>query len=358
MSVRKRTFESDEQRYTAVVERDPAADGQFVYAVTTTGVYCRPSCTARTPRRENVVFHASHEAAERAGFRACKKCRPADASPSKRQANLIAQACRHLETSETVPSLQELADLAGLSRFHFQRLFKATTGLTPKAYAAAVRANRVRSELRRADSVTAAIYEAGYGSGGRFYEEAGRRLGMAPTPYRKGGKGEVIRFAVGECGLGSILVASTSRGVCAILMGDDLDELARDLQHRFPHAELVGGDADYEQIVAHVVGFVEHPGPSLDLPLDIRGTAFQQQVWNALSEVPPGKTISYADLAKKLGRPAAVRAVAGACAANAHAVAIPCHRVVRTDGGLSGYRWGVERKRDLLQRERRPSSRA
>lgn len=355
MNPLRAAFENDDQRYEAVLNRDATAVGAFVYAVRTTGIYCLPTCAARRPRRENVVFYPSPVEAERAGFRACRKCDPKGQGGCPEQ---IVQACRLLEQAERSPSLQELADLAGLSRFHFQRLFKQAVGLTPKAYANAVRAKRMQAELRRSNSVTEAIYEAGYDSGSRFYSESDRVLGMTPTRFQQGGAGEVIRFAVGECSLGSILVASTMRGVCAILMGGDPDELARDLQRRFPRAELIGGDVDYERTVAEVIAFVEQPGPNFTLPLDIRGTAFQQQVWKALGEVLPGQTVSYAELAAKLGRPEAVRAVAGACAANAHAVAIPCHRVVRTDGSLSGYRWGVERKRELLQRERRHASQA
>jgi AraC family transcriptional regulator of adaptative response/methylated-DNA-[protein]-cysteine methyltransferase len=223
--------------------------------------------------------------------------------------------------------------------------------LTPRAYAAAHRGKRVREGLARGESVTAAIYDAGYNSNGRFYEEADRVLGMTPTQRRAGGAGTDIRFAVGECSLGAILVARSERGVCAILLGDDPDELARDLQDRFPRARLIGGDTDFERVVALVVGFVEQPALGLDLPLDVRGTAFQQRVWQALREVPTGRTVSYAEVAQRIGAPKSVRAVAQACAANAIAVAIPCHRVVRHDGALSGYRWGVERKRALLERE-------
>jgi AraC family transcriptional regulator of adaptative response/methylated-DNA-[protein]-cysteine methyltransferase len=232
-------------------------------------------------------------------------------------------------------------------------VFKATTGVTPRQYAAAHRGERVRTELGRSGSVTAAIYESGYNSNGRFYGESGQMLGMTPTIYRAGGADADIRFAVGECSLGSILVARSERGVCAILLGDDPDTLARDLQDRFPRATLIGGDSEFEQLVARVVGFVEEPGLGLALPLDVRGTAFQQRVWQALRGIPAGKTASYTEIAGRIGSPTAVRAVAQACAANALAVAIPCHRVIRNDGGLSGYRWGVERKRALLEREAR-----
>lgn len=344
--------DTDAGRWDALRRRDPAADGRFVYAVRSTGVYCRPSCAARPARPENVAFYDTNAEAERAGFRPCKRCRPDGPSQAERRAEAVARACRLIDEAEEVPPLDQLAAAAGLSPHHFHRIFKQATGVTPRAYAEARRAARVAGTLQEAGSVTEAIYEAGYGSSGRFYETAGARLGMTPTAYRRGGAGEAIRFAVGACSLGSILVAATERGVCAILLGDDPEALLRDLQDRFPKAELIGGDAGFEVTVAQVVGLVEAPGTGLDLPLDIGGTAFQQRVWQALRAIPAGRTASYAEIARAIGEPAAVRAVARACGANPLAVAIPCHRVVRSDGGLSGYRWGVERKRDLLERER------
>jgi AraC family transcriptional regulator of adaptative response/methylated-DNA-[protein]-cysteine methyltransferase len=263
----------------------------------------------------------------------------------------VAELCRLIESAEKVPSLDELASHAGLSAFYLHRVFKAVTGLTPKAYAAAQRANRVRVELERSESVTDAIYGAGYSSSGRFYDESDRVLGMSPSSYRDGGADTEIRFAIGQCSLGAILVAASGRGVCAIFLGDDPEALARELQDRFPRASLIGADPEFERLVAKVVGCVEAPGLGLDLPLDVRGTAFQQRVWQALREIPAGTTASYTDIAARIGAPRSVRAVARACATNALAVAIPCHRVVRRDGGLSGYRWGVERKRELLERE-------
>ena len=338
-------------RWAAVVARDPKADGKFFYSVKTTGVYCRPSCAARTARPENVAFHLTAADAEQAGFRPCKRCKPDQPPLAEQHAAQVAELCRLIENAEQVMSLEELANQAGLSAYHLHRVFKAVTGLTPRAYAAAHRAKRVRTELGRSGTVTDAIYGAGYNSNGRFYEESNQVLGMTPTNYRAGGANTEIRFAIGECSLGSILVAASERGVCAILLGDDPDQLARDLQDRFPRAELMGGDAGFEQLVAKVVGFVEAPRLGLDLPLDVRGTAFQQRVWQALRQIPAGETVSYTEVAKRIGSPKSVRAVAQACAANALAVAIPCHRVVRNDGGLSGYRWGVERKRALLGRE-------
>ena len=270
---------------------------------------------------------------------------------AERHAAKVAEACRLIERTETIPSLGQLAAHAGLSAYHFHRMFKRVTGLTPKAYATAHRAKRIRDRLDRGSTVTAAIFEAGYNSNSRFYEKSNQLLGMTPSSYRAGGANIEIRFAIGECSLGSILVAASEKGVCAILLGDDPDALARDLQDRFPKSNLIGGDAEFEQLVTKVVGFVEAPAIGFDLPLDVRGTAFQQRVWQALREIPAGSTASYTEIANRIGSPKAVRAVAGACAANVLAVAIPCHRVVRNDGESSGYRWGVERKRALLKRE-------
>ncbi len=344
-------FSSDEERWAAVTRRDRDADGRFYYSVKTTGVYCRPSCASRPALRKNVDFHASCEDAERAGFRACKRCRPNAPGLGEQHASGVAKACRLIESSDTLPSLDKLGEAAGMSRFHFHRVFKAITGVTPKAYAAALRSHRVREQLPRSGSVTEAIYDAGFNSNSRFYAKSTDTLGMTPSHFRAGGAGETIRFALGECSLGSILVAATDKGVCAIALGDDPDALVRDLQDRFPKAHLIGGDSDFEQLVARVVGFVETPSLGLDLPLDVRGTAFQQRVWRALQEIPAGRTVSYAQVAARVGSPKAVRAVAQACASNAIALVIPCHRVIRNDGALSGYRWGVERKRVLLDRE-------
>ena len=345
-------FADEAARWAAVRRRDSAADGQFFYSVKTTGVYCRPSCAARPARRENVAFHADPAAAEAAGFRACKRCRPSGPSRAEEQAAVIAQACRTIDSAEELPDLDTLAAGAGMSRFHFHRVFKSVTGVTPKAYAAARRGERVRAALAGGAGVTEALYDAGYNTNSRFYAESAERLGMLPSRYRDGGRGAVVRFAVGDCSLGAVLVAATDKGVCAILLGDDPEALVRDLQDRFAQAELVGADADFEATVARVVGMIDAPGRSLDLPLDVRGTAFQQQVWDVLRRIPAGRTASYLEIATAIGRPSAVRAVAQACGANALAVAIPCHRVVRSDGDLSGYRWGVERKRELLKRER------
>jgi AraC family transcriptional regulator of adaptative response/methylated-DNA-[protein]-cysteine methyltransferase len=339
-------------RWAAVRARDARADGTFWYAVRTTGVYCYPSCAARAARPENVSFHTRRTDAERAGYRPCKRCRPDQPPRAERQAASVAELCRFIEQHDELPSLAALAARAGLSVSHLHRTFKSITGLTPRAYAEARRAERVRGELRKEVSVTQAIYDAGYNSSARFYAKSTALLGMVPGAYRAGGAGLQIRFALGECSLGTILVAATEHGVCAILLGDDPEALLRDLEVRFPRSALVGGDGDFESLVARVVGMVEQPGRAHGLPLDIQGTAFQQRVWRALTEIPPGTTATYSQIAEAIGSPKAVRAVANACGDNPLAVAIPCHRVVRVGGALSGYRWGIERKRELLERER------
>jgi AraC family transcriptional regulator of adaptative response/methylated-DNA-[protein]-cysteine methyltransferase len=350
-NARLATATESDPRWASVVARDPRADGKFYYSVKTTGVYCRPSCAARLAKPEHVRFHATCEEAEQQGFRSCKRCKPEQAAMAEPHAAKIAEVCRFIEQSEEPPRLALLARRAGLSAYYFHRVFKAITGLTPKEYSTAHRAKRVRSKLGKSGTVTEAIYDSGYNSNGRFYETSNEVLGMTPSNYRAGGATTQIRFAVGECSLGSILIAMSERGVCAILLGDDADELTRDLQDRFPRSDLIGGDREFEQLVSKVVGFVETPALGLDLPLDVRGTAFQQRVWQALRKIPAGATASYTDIAQRIGSPRSVRAVAQACGANALAVAIPCHRVVRNDGALSGYRWGVERKRMLLERE-------
>lgn len=338
-------------RWAALQARDPAADVDFVYAVKTTGVYCRPGSASRLPRPENIEFFDSPQAAEAAGYRPSRRAAVEKPAAASRHAVLVAEACRYIESAPGVPSLHELAARAGMSPHHFHRIFKAVAGLTPRACASAWRASQVRARLDGGASVTTAIYEAGFGSDSRFYESSSRRLGMQPRQYRAGGVNAKIRFAVGQCSLGAILVAQSERGICAISIGDDADELVRKLQDQFPRATLIGGDAGFEQTVATVVGFVESPSLGLGLPLDVRGTAFQERVWQALRDIPFGKTMTYTDIARQIGVPGAVRAVANACGANRLAVAIPCHRVVRSDGSLSGYRWGVERKRQLLERE-------
>ena len=342
-------------RWAAVATRSAAADGSFWYSVQSTGVYCRPNCAARSPRPENVRFHASCDEAEAAGFRPCQRCKPRQTTALAHHAALVTETCRLIESMQdgVALTLDALAARVGMSASHLHRIFKQATGLTPKAYAAAHRAQRLRSALegQPTASVTEAIYGAGYQSSSRFYEQSAQVLGMTPSHYRAGGAAQDIRFAIGQCSLGAILVAQSDRGICAILLGDDPEALLRELQDRFAQARLIGGDPAFEALVAQVVAFVEAPGLGLNLPLDVRGTAFQQRVWRVLQAIPAGQTASYAEVAQRIGSPKAVRAVAQACAANGLAVAIPCHRVVKSDGALSGYRWGVERKRALLARE-------
>jgi AraC family transcriptional regulator of adaptative response/methylated-DNA-[protein]-cysteine methyltransferase len=342
---------ASDPRWARIVARDKTADGELWYSVATTGVYCRPSCPSRAANPENVQLHATLESAKATGFRPCKRCNPDGPSIETGNAALAAKACRIIEESEHEPSLEELAAAVGRSPSYFHRVFKAIIGLTPKDYAAAHRAMKVRHGLASGITVTEAIYDAGFNSSSRFYEKSTDMLGMTPSQYRNGGANEEIKFAVGQTSLGAILVASSRKGVASILLGDDPDELTRNLQDRFPKAHLIGADRDYEALVARVVGFIEAPGRGLDLPLDVRGTAFQQRVWHALRDIPAGETVCYAEIARRIESPEAARAVAGACAANNLAVAIPCHRVIRNDGSLSRYAWGVERKRALLDRE-------
>ena len=343
---------SDLIHWTAVLGRDARFDGCFYYSVATTGVYCRPSCPARRPARKHVRFHQTPAAAEAAGFRACKRCKPDQASLRIQRGAKIAEACRLIEAADAPPTLDVLAKAVGLSPHHFHRLFKAALGVTPKGYATAHRNKRTRHALSRRATVTQAIYDAGFNSNGRFYATSTQTLGMTPRAFRAGGAGAEIKYAVGTCSLGSILIAASDEGVCAILLGDAPDPLLEALHGQFPRAQIVSGDKGFEALAAKVIAFVETPGDGLDLPLDIRGTAFQHRVWDALRRIPTGTTASYAAIAEAIGAPKSVRAVAGACAANRVAVAIPCHRVVRSDGSLSGYRWGIERKRTLLAREK------
>lgn len=346
-------YEQAEHRWEAVVNRDPRADGHFVYAVKTTGIYGRPSSIGRLPKRENVEFFSSAQAAEDAGYRPNRRRSGDRSSAASQSATVVAKACRFIEAADTPPDLSTLSTLMGMSAAHFHRMFKKETGVTPKAYGAAHRARRLREQLSGGEkTVTDAILEAGFNSNSRYYETSHARLGMSAKDYRRGGTGAVIRFAVGQSSFGAILVAQSEKGICAIFMGDDPDKLVHDLQDKFPKASLIGADATFEQTVAVVVGFVEQPSIGLNLPLDVQGTSFQERVWRALCEIPSGSTSTYTDIAQRIGAPTAVRAVASACGANRLAVAIPCHRIVRRDGDISGYRWGVERKKKLLEIER------
>ncbi|WP_207260658.1 bifunctional DNA-binding transcriptional regulator/O6-methylguanine-DNA methyltransferase Ada [Desulfovibrio sp. Huiquan2017] len=347
-------------RLRAVLQRDREAADAFRYAVRTTGVYCRPGCPSRTPRPENIEFFDTPSQAETAGYRPCKRCRPDDPVHRDIDSDRVVQACRAMERTldegGEPPSLGDLARNAGLSPAHFQRLFKARAGVSPKEYALALRDDRVRAALTRGLSVTEAIFEAGFGSASRFYERAERTLGMSPSVYRKGGRGLVIRHAVAESFLGPILAGVTDRGVCAIEFGETAEALVQALRDRFPEAELRDARTELTPLLAEVADFIGCPGQGLDLPLDILGTAFQQRVWRELARIPAGETRTYADVARALGQPKGARAVAAACAANPLAVAVPCHRVLRKSGELAGYRWGVERKQALLDREREEAS--
>lgn len=338
-------------RWQAILQRDASVNEQFVYAVKTTGIYCRPGSASRIPKPEHVEFFDSAEDAEQAGYRPSKRLGYTSLELQQRYTEIISKVCQFIETCEVEPSLTVLAEQAALSSYHFHRIFKMQTGVTPKTYIKAWRANRLRKQLEDQAKVTTAIYEAGFNSSNSFYEQATGILGMQPKDYQRGGIHQQITFAVGQSRLGSIMVAQSLQGICAITLGDDPAQLLQDLQDLFPKAELIGGDAAFEQLVAQVVGFVEAPEIGWHLPLDIQGTVFQQRVWQALQKIPLGKTVTYSELAEQLGQPKAVRAVASACANNKIAVAIPCHRVIRQDGSLAGYRWGIERKQQLLQHE-------
>lgn len=341
---------NEEERWEAVRARRPEADGTFVYGVRTTGVYCRPACRSRVPRRENITFFETAGAAELAGYRACRRCRPQTSKGDKRTALALA-ACRQIEAAAEPPMLRDLAAAAGLSPPHFQRVFHAVVGVTPRAYAAEVRARRLRDGLARGTRVTPAMYRAGYHASSRMYAEAGDVLGMRPSSYRRGGRGEVIRVAGARTTLGRVLVAATQRGVCAIELGTNQAALVARLRRRFPAAVFERADRDLSAWVQQVVAAVETPGGRTTLPLDVQGTAFQRRVWHALRGIPAGQTRTYGQVAAALGRPRAARAVARACATNPVAVVVPCHRVVRAGDDPGGYRWGQRRKRALLARE-------
>lgn len=343
---------TDEQRWETVRSR---RSGDFLYAVTTMGVYCRPGCPAPAPARRNVRFYPTAAAAEAAGFRACRRCDPRGERAAL-AAEAVRAACAMIEAEETMPSLERLADRAGYSRFHFLRMFRAHTGLTPGGYAEGVRARRLRTALIGARRVADAVAAAGYGSESRVYERSGGLLGMTPGAMRRGGAGEVVRAAAADCLFGRLLVGATAKGVCFIGFAEPEASLLDDLRRRFPRARVVFDDGALGSAVAAVLAFIEEPRAGLALPLDLRGTAFQLRVWEALRRIPPGETRSYAELAVMAGAPSAVRAVARGCARNPVALAVPCHRVVGSDGALTGYRWGVPRKRALLERERAPAA--
>ena len=331
------------------MSRDARQDGRFVFAVKTTGIYCRPSCPSRRPQRDSVEFFSSPNDAERAGYRACLRCRPTQIS---QQAQYVTRARQLLDNADGVLTLAQLSKRVGLSSFHLQRLFKRATGLTPREYQSARRMQHVKSGLRQAADVTTALYDAGFGSPSRLYEKAPQQLGMTPGEYRRGGAGATITFAIAPTSLGQLLVAATQRGLCAVRFGDDASDLERDLRTEFHAAELHRNDAAISRYLEPLLSVIRGENATIDLPLDVRATAFQMKVWDKLRQIPRGETRSYRDIAREIGEPAAVRAVARACASNPVALAVPCHRVVRSDGELAGYRWGVERKKQLLERER------
>jgi AraC family transcriptional regulator of adaptative response/methylated-DNA-[protein]-cysteine methyltransferase len=357
MAIEQRKIEavptrSDEARWEAVLARDVCADGTFVFAVRSTGVYCRPSCPARRPRRDNVSFFASPQTAERDGFRPCRRCHPERASSSARPAEVVAQACRYIETHLDGPlTLAAISRSAGTAPHPLRRAFQRVLGLTPRQYVEACRLRQVKERLRDGDSVTTALYAAGYGSSSRLYERAPTHLGMTPATYRRGGRGMRIRYTIVNSPLGRLLVGGTDRGICAVSLCDSDDVLVAALELEYPAAEIQRDTLGLDRWVTPFLTYLNGREPHLDLPLDVRATAFQRQVWEALRAIPYGSTLSYSRVARVVGRPTAVRAVARACATNPAALVIPCHRVVREDGGLGGYRWGMERKRRLLSLE-------
>jgi AraC family transcriptional regulator of adaptative response/methylated-DNA-[protein]-cysteine methyltransferase len=344
---------SEDEMWQAVLGREKGFEGRFWLGVVTTGIYCRPGCPARTPKRENVRFFETIEAAQAAGLRACKRCKPDDASLDDQQGRIIADVVRQLQQAEEPPVLEELARVVGLSPWYLHRLFKTHTGLTPKQFTAALRSGKMQKALDDGLSVTEAIYAAGYGAPSRMYEEAVPRMGMKPATRRNKGAGMILRYGITDCWLGRVLVAATEKGVCCIQLGHDDAALIEELQQRFARAQLEEAEpgSDYAAWIAQVVTAIDTPAAARKLPLDIQGTAFQEQVWQALRDIPAGETVTYSGLAEKIGKPKAVRAVASACGANKLAVVIPCHRVIGKDGSLTGYRWGKDIKARLLEKE-------
>lgn len=344
-------YETHAQRWHAIVTRERLADEQFVYAVKTTGIYCRPICSARLPKPEHVEFFTRGETAAAAGYRPCKRCKPEQLNPATQLANKIAAVCRWLEQSDSTHALDELAQRAEMSRFHFQRTFKKITGVTPKHYQQHLRQLRVQNALHDSPSITDAFYAAGYNSSGNFYRDSDAMLGMTPTQFRAGGDAIDIYLGTAHCDLGVLLIAATRNGICTIELGNDESTLIESIRLRYPRAHFIEMDTQTGQWLQQLVQWIKQPQQALQLPLDIQGTAFQRQVWDALRAIPLGVTASYTDIAARIGKPNAVRAVASACANNQLALIIPCHRVIRGNGELAGYRWGLERKRELLRRE-------
>jgi AraC family transcriptional regulator of adaptative response/methylated-DNA-[protein]-cysteine methyltransferase len=341
--------------WQAVASRDEASNGRFVFAVRSTGIYCKPSCPSRRPKPENVQFFNLPEAAEASGYRACLRCKPRDVQAKDPRVAMVSRVCRILERAddEQTPNLEMLAEKVGSSPYHLQRTFKKVVGISPREYTEALRLNRFKAKVKEGESVTTAIYDSGYGSSSRLYEKSTSHLGMTPAEYgRGGGQGMLINFTVVECPLGLLLVAATEKGVCSVTLGDSVEELTRDLEKEFSAARLERDDELLGEWTAAIVKHLEGVLPHLALPLDIRATAFQRRVWEELQKIPYGSTRSYAAVAEAIGRPSAVRAVARACATNPVALVVPCHRVVREDGSMGGYRWGIQRKKRLIESEK------
>lgn len=340
--------------WQAVQTKDARYDGSFVFAVKSTGIYCRPSCPSRLPKRDGVSFFHHPEAAEKAGFRACRRCRPNEALKVDPKVELVERVCRFLDSSqEETPTLAQMSAEVGVSPFHLQRTFKRLMGISPRQYAAAARIRRFKTGIHEGKSVTTALYDAGFGSSSRLYERTGSELGMTPAIYRRGGQGLTINYTTLPCELGRLLVAATTHGICAVRLGDTDEKLEADLRAEYPGAEIINSQSTLAPAVQKLLNYLAGKQPVIDLPLDIQATAFQAQVWKNLRAIPYGETRSYSELARAMGQPTAVRAVARACASNPVALIVPCHRVIRSDSSLGGYRWGIERKKRLLEQERK-----
>lgn len=341
----------DRYKWTAIVQRNKEADGYFFYGVKTTKIFCRPGCSSRLPKIDNVVFFDTTEKAKESGYRPCKRCNPEDQDPNKNLRNKIIKLCQEIEKAEIEPSLEHLAKLVHLSPSYLQRLFKDIVGVTPKEYAVSNKMKQFKINLKENDSITSAIYESGFTSSSRAYEKLSDRMGMTPSSFKSGGKGVQIKYGIASCSLGWVLVGKTGKGICCIELGDSPDQLQELVQKDFPNADLKESSDEFSNLLQDVVNLIEHPNKKIDLPLDFQGTAFQEKVWKALMKIQSGQTMSYSELADKIGNPKAVRAVAKACTSNKIAVAIPCHRVVKKNGNINGYKWGIQRKKKLLERE-------